>query len=189
MELGRLAVKLAVLMIMLGASKVGYEAYAEYTSTTTTTSTTSSTTSTTTSSTSTTTTTTTTTSTTTYHIIYTTTLWGNCYDGLRNQNELGIDCGGTCKPCRIACTENSDCGLPHYDSTICLDGDVYKPFIEYECIDPWMANSTCRMKKKFIFKNKCSVNEQCVETNFCTGEQCIYAQCIDNGLVCTWIDC
>jgi alpha-tubulin suppressor-like RCC1 family protein len=33
-----------------------------------------------------------------------------CFDGIKNQGELGIDCGGPCAPCdNLYCTQNSDC--------------------------------------------------------------------------------
>ena len=36
----------------------------------------------------------------------------SCYDGIKNQNEAGIDCGGICKPCEggiLNCDDNDPC--------------------------------------------------------------------------------
>ena len=38
----------------------------------------------------------------------------SCFDGIKNQNEAGVDCGGACKPCenetpKIDCNDNNPC--------------------------------------------------------------------------------
>lgn len=166
------------------------EQYALFMSTTSTTTTTSMSSTSTSSTTTSTTTSTTSTTSTTYLIVYTTTLWGNCFDGLQNQNELGVDCGGECGACDVECTRDLDCGNPHYDATVCLDGDVYRPFVEYDCLSPWMVNASCRIRKKFIFKENCLPSEKCLVTNYCPGENCIEARCLKYPLdYCTWTKC
>lgn len=42
-----------------------------------------------------------------------------CSDGIRNGDETGIDCGGSCPPCAVgqACTKRADCA-----SALCVDG-------------------------------------------------------------------
>ncbi|MFH1789133.1 MAG: hypothetical protein ABH834_07110 [Candidatus Altiarchaeota archaeon] len=180
----------AAIMVVFAGGKIAYEQYELLLSTTSTTTTTSTSTTSTTTTTTTTTTSTTSTTSTTYLISYTTTLWGHCHDGLQNQNELGVDCGGECSPCKVECTRDSDCGTPHYDNTVCLEGDVYKPLVEYECMSPWMINASCRIKKRFIIEEKCHPSERCLSTNYCPGKRCIEARCLKYPLdYCTWTEC
>ncbi|MFH1835279.1 MAG: hypothetical protein ABH851_03720 [Methanobacteriota archaeon] len=189
MDYVKLVIFLGVLLMLFGVSKMGLDYFVNATSTTSTSTTTTSTT-TTSSTTTSTTTTTTSTSTTSFRVIYSTTLWGDCYDGLRNQNELGIDCGGECKPCEVRCTEDSDCGKPHEDETVCINNSIYRPYIAYTCTSPWMVNASCNLNKRFIFVDRCNSQEICVKTNFCPGDHCVEARCLIWPYeACKWIKC
>jgi len=48
--------------------------------------------------------------------------WGpcpeTCSDGIMNQNETGIDCGGVCTPCPTSC----NCPFPVIDDRLCVSG-------------------------------------------------------------------
>ena len=178
----RIVFAAAVLLIVFGVSKIAYDAYTLANSTTSSTTSTSTTTTSTSSTTTSTTTSSSSTSTTTYLIVYTTTMWGNCNDDLKNQNELGVDCGGLCKPCRITCTKNDDCGKTHEEFAICIENEVYRPLVKYDCLSPWEVNSTCRIRKDFILVDHCGASEGCVKTK-------VEAECVDKGLLCTWTDC
>ena len=59
-----------------------------------------------------------------------------CFDGIKNQNEEGIDCGGTCKPCEkqvLECNDNNPCT----DDIIKNDACINKPIV------PCCGNNIC----------------------------------------------
>lgn len=165
MELAKIAMLFAVLLVLFGIYKIAQDMLSpkEPQATTTTSSTTTSSSTTSSSSSS---STSSSTSSTTYKIDYTTTLWGSCSDGVKNQDEVGVDCGGVCAPCEIICTKNEDCGEPHQLKTVCIGGDVYRPLVEYECLSPWMVNSSCRIIKRFVLVEKCLSSQECAVTAF-----------------------
>lgn len=54
-----------------------------------------------------------------------------CYDGIQNQNETGIDCGGSCKPCPSVCDNliNDTVTRPAArTTTLCLSNKSYVSF-------------------------------------------------------------
>ena len=59
-----------------------------------------------------------------------------CFDGIKNQNENGIDCGGTCKPCQeqvLGCNDNNQCTSDLAENNACVN----KPII------PCCGNNIC----------------------------------------------
>ena len=51
----------------------------------------------------------------------------SCYNGILDGDETSIDCGGICHSCTIQCTSNVSCGLPHWGPTYCWEnGSIYQ---------------------------------------------------------------
>jgi hypothetical protein len=65
---------------------------------------------------------------------------GNCFDGVRNQNEEGIDCGGPCKPCIKQCPIFFDDNDPCTEDKCGVETN-YKPV--HEDIVPCCGNFVC----------------------------------------------
>ncbi len=61
-----------------------------------------------------------------------------CFDGIVNQDEEGIDCGGVCKPCEgLDCNDNNPCTDDKIEDNIC----VHNP------ITPCCGNGICEGKE------------------------------------------
>ena len=59
-----------------------------------------------------------------------------CFDGIKNQNEEGIDCGGKCKPCEkqsSECNDNNLCTSDIVENSVCVN----KPIV------PCCGNNIC----------------------------------------------
>lgn len=64
-----------------------------------------------------------------------------CFDGMKNQNEEDIDCGGICKPCEkqaFECDDNNTCTTDIIENDECVN----KP------IAPCCGNSICEEQEK-----------------------------------------
>ncbi len=87
-----------------------------------------------------------------------------CYDGIWNDGETGVDCGGPCKPCGTAvlCT------------TGCIKSDKCLPFgtriVEGELAFYCDINSQFTQQK--VEKIECQNDYEC-ETNTCSSGKCI----------------
>ena len=60
----------------------------------------------------------------------------SCFDGIKNQNEEGIDCGGVCKPCEsqaIECNDRNSCTNDVTENGICI----------HKAIIPCCGNNIC----------------------------------------------
>lgn len=81
-----------------------------------------------------------------------------CLDGLLNQDEFDVDCGGVCPRCDSACFNDTDCGRFHYDTaTYCgKDGHVYRDFITYKCERPGTISASCIVIRSHEFKEYCN---------------------------------
>jgi hypothetical protein len=115
----------------------------------------------------------------------------SCHDGVRNQEETGVDCGGPCPPCvscnngkldgdetavdcggscpdcTIQCTSNMSCGLSHWEPTYCgEDHSVWQDYITYECRNKGRYNSFC---KKSVETRR---SDYCGPFNRCERGQC-----------------
>ncbi|MBI2649744.1 hypothetical protein HYX04_00345 [Candidatus Woesearchaeota archaeon] len=65
---------------------------------------------------------------------------GTCFDGIKNQNEIGIDCGGACEPCAaqaIECNDNNQCTDDVLENNICVN----KPIV------PCCGNNICEERE------------------------------------------
>lgn len=71
----------------------------------------------------------------------------SCFDGMQNQNEEGIDCGGACKPCEQApkCGDNNACTNDVVENGIC----AYKPII------PCCGNYICEEQEQTACISDC----------------------------------
>ena len=59
-----------------------------------------------------------------------------CFDGIKNQNEIGVDCGGACKPCEkqaIVCDDSNPCTDDVIEGNTCVN----KPIV------PCCGNNVC----------------------------------------------
>jgi hypothetical protein len=66
---------------------------------------------------------------------------GTCFDGVQNQNEEGIDCGGVCKPCEeqiLECNDNNQCTNDVIEDGVCVN----KPIV------PCCGNNICEEQEK-----------------------------------------
>ena len=92
-----------------------------------------------------------------------------CSDGIKNQDETDIDCGGaTCNPCGLgnACTQNSDCVTMNCDGGsmtcaavgTCNDGIKNQDESDIDC-----GGATC---------NDCPVGDTCQDDGDCASGSC-----------------
>ena len=64
-----------------------------------------------------------------------------CFDGTKNQNEEGIDCGGVCNPCEkqsLECEDNNPCTNDVIENDLCVN----KPIV------PCCGNNICEEEEK-----------------------------------------
>lgn len=70
----------------------------------------------------------------------------SCSDGIRNQGEDGVDCGGPCEPCKEECNECSD-------GNKCTQ-DLCNAATNYQCvfkeITPCCGNNKCEPSESYI---------------------------------------
>jgi len=81
-----------------------------------------------------------------------------CFDGIKNQNEDGVDCGGACKPCQnqIDCNDNNPCTKDSQGNGACIN----KPII------PCCGNSICEEGEQ----GNCAADCQKAETQLVSTE-------------------
>ncbi len=96
----------------------------------------------------------------------------SCADGVKTGDEEGVDCGGSCPPCGIYCSSNESCGIPRWSKPYCgADADgipiVLQDFIDYECKNPAKASSRC------VYVNQTTrVSDYCGPLALCYGGRC-----------------
>jgi hypothetical protein len=61
---------------------------------------------------------------------------GTCADGIQNQGETGVDCGGICPPCNTTCTTGTRYAPPDTPCTSVYPDDPYR--IELYWTDSWL---------------------------------------------------
>ena len=79
----------------------------------------------------------------------------SCSDHIMDQDEVGIDCGGICKPCNIGCTLDCD------DKDICtIDYCIGDSEKSYECLSepiyPCCGNGLCEEGEEDICLSDCA---------------------------------
>ncbi len=92
----------------------------------------------------------------------------SCSDGIKNQDEQRIDCGGaSCAPCYSLCTDPNGCGaisLPpsQYLGSRCLNGRKDGDETDVDCGGP------CQ---------KCGTGKACYNSGDCVSSTCTYFKC------------
>jgi len=100
-----------------------------------------------------------------------------CYNGIKDDNETDVDCGGVCLKCTAgyACLENSDCESYNCQDNVCAeptctDGVLNQDESDVDCggrCDPCAEGSTC------VYDSDC-------DTEFCNNEgKCAVPTCYD----------
>jgi hypothetical protein len=103
----------------------------------------------------------------------------SCSDGITNQAETGVDCGGSCPKCApgVACASSSDCQSAVCDASGCAPG-VGRCCQAPSCIDgvangsepvPDCGNAACG---SCAVDSECSADGQCA-TGFCQAGVCL----------------
>lgn len=98
-------------------------------------------------------------------------VYNHCYDGVKDANETGVDCGGgTCSPCATGspCNTNADCSTDACDvdslfcvSSQCEDGQQDGEETDVDCGGP--ACNPC------LLGAKCDANFDCEGGLFCSS--------------------
>jgi len=108
-----------------------------------------------------------------------------CSDGIKNQNETGIDCGGVCPPCfEPECTNNSECN----DNNPCTN-DVCS---SGKCVNTNKINDTS-CGEGMVCQNgvcveitpepECTNNSECNDNNPCTNDSCSSGECVNTNKI------
>jgi len=118
----------------------------------------------------------------------------HCSDGTKNVDEIGVDCGGSCKNCLAApCTMPAECA-----SSFCADGVCCKQECNQACTICNMKDSigTCAYVPAGVDDDQCTgdANTSCFGQGKCitviqwqNGEPCMdYSECISGQ--CSQLD-
>jgi hypothetical protein len=85
-----------------------------------------------------------------------------CEDSILDGGETGIDCGGSCPPCKPECERNESCGLPRWTLPYCgEDGSVYRDYVSFECVNPGSHDSHCRHIRETAMSDYCGPKNRC----------------------------
>ncbi|MDI3473922.1 MAG: hypothetical protein PWR30_245 [Candidatus Woesearchaeota archaeon] len=113
-------------------------------------------------------------------------LKGNCSDGIKNNEETDVDCGGpVCLPCDVgkSCKYHSDCK----DDLICDDSECVEPPEEDTCNnkkwDPRETDVDCGgiCLKKCDIGQKCNKDDDCL-SGICSDDKiCVSVDPCENG--------
>lgn len=78
-----------------------------------------------------------------------------CFDGIKNQDEIGVDCGGVCKPCEksLNCNDNNPCTEDVIENGKCVN----RP------ISSCCGNNICEEGEKEICSADCRKEEPAAE--------------------------
>jgi hypothetical protein len=92
----------------------------------------------------------------------------SCGNGIKDIDEAGVDCGGPCRPCHVACVSNESCGIPRWGPQYCkADGSVYQDLVAYSCANPGTYDSFCKQNRMT------RRTDYCGPTNPCMGGRCV----------------
>ncbi|MBN2142911.1 hypothetical protein JW711_06300 [Candidatus Woesearchaeota archaeon] len=102
-----------------------------------------------------------------------------CFDGVRNETESDVDCGGLCACCQTPkkCVANSDCCSLFCDAGFCKEPsceDGIKNGFETD-VD---CGGTC--EQKCVLGANCDINEDC-ESLSCLSGVCVEPSCDDGA--------
>jgi hypothetical protein len=100
----------------------------------------------------------------------------SCTDELKNQDETGIDCGGTCLPCDIdtPCETNADCSGQYCLDGVCAD-HCSSNVKESDETDKDCGGATCDPCED---TKGCKAASDCKST-ICSNQKCQVATCTD----------
>ncbi|MFH1055880.1 MAG: hypothetical protein V1744_07300 [Candidatus Altiarchaeota archaeon] len=87
----------------------------------------------------------------------------SCNNGLRDGDEVGVDCGGSCPACVIQCTTNASCGIPRWGSGYCREGSVYQDYVTFECRNHGRYSSFCTQHVMSRVSDYCGPTNPCIE--------------------------
>ncbi|MFH0874676.1 MAG: Ig domain-containing protein [archaeon] len=113
----------------------------------------------------------------------------SCLDNIKNQDEIGVDCGGICPPCATCFDEfqnqgedGVDCGGPCKPCPSCNDLLKNQDETDIDC-----GGNICMPCEP---GKMCLSHMDCISEN-CVNESCARPTCIDNIINQneTWIDC
>jgi hypothetical protein len=99
-----------------------------------------------------------------------------CKDQIQNQDETGVDCGGSCLPCDIGadCARNADCTGEYCAGNVCADHCLSK-VQESDETDVDCGGVTCDPCTDL---HKCKKASDC-ESSVCSKGKCAPATCSD----------
>ena len=87
-----------------------------------------------------------------------------CFDGIKNQDEDGIDCGGVCKPCEVQvlqCNDNNQCTDDVIENGECANKPIF----------PCCGNNICETQEKESCASDCPKAEEPFSTSSETLEE------------------
>lgn len=88
----------------------------------------------------------------------------SCSDGIKNQGEERVDCGGPCPKCPD-CSRDNDCGVDGYTgSKYCLNSSVVWDYTTYVCLRPGTSDASCNSTTRTDTITPCSSEEFCDDT-------------------------
>ncbi len=97
---------------------------------------------------------------------------GGCDDGLRNQDETGVDCGGSCEPCEdgMACHYDRDCASGDCTDRTCKDSGTCDDNVQNQDeTDIDCGGSVCIRCANGL---ACERNEDCLPDSGCRSNVC-----------------
>jgi len=100
----------------------------------------------------------------------------SCTDKVKNQDETGVDCGGSCKPCSIGkpCSSNEDCSDSYCEEGACAD-HCHSGKRESDETDTDCGGESCGACADL---KRCKVAEDC-QSLVCSASACRTASCSD----------
>ena len=111
----------------------------------------------------------------------------SCTDGVKNQGESDVDCGGPCPPCRLGkdCVRDGDCISGHCDNGVCAEPREThlecSDFDEEDCID----DETCI----WDYENETCEDLECSELDFDDCEESVICEWDYENDICEDLDC
>jgi hypothetical protein len=91
----------------------------------------------------------------------------SCQNGIRDGDEAEVDCGGSCPACVVACDSDASCGIPRWIQPFCgEDGSVYQDYVNYTCSNKGTYYSFCRQHRYTRLLDYCG------PSNACSGGRC-----------------
>lgn len=102
----------------------------------------------------------------------------HCSDGIRNEDETDVDCGGSCPVCELgsACQANTDCDSNYCLAGICTEATCTDGILNQDETDVDCGGSSCPACE---IGNACLSNTDCQSLN-CEDNICAEPSCTNN---------